>query len=46
MFEDEGRVVVTWRRLGRTCVLSGDIPHPDLRLPKLASWDGRGSVPF
>ena len=46
MFEHEGRVVVTWRRLGRTCVLSGDVPHPDVLLPKLASWDGRGSVPF
>ena len=45
MFEHGGRLVVTWLRLGRTCVLSGDIPHPGV-LPELATWDGRGSVPF
>ena len=39
MFEHGGRLVVTWLRLGRTCVLSGDIPHPGVlpeRLPGTA----------
>jgi hypothetical protein len=38
-----GRRVVTWERLGRTCILSGDLDRPTLL--KLAAWKGKGSVP-
>ena len=38
-----GRQVVTWERLGRTCILSGDLDRPTLL--KLAAWKGKGSVP-
>jgi anti-sigma factor RsiW len=40
-----GRRVVTWERLGRTCILSG-IGVDDGTLAKLAAWKGRGTVPF
>jgi hypothetical protein len=36
--------LVTWRRRGRTCVLSGD-GVPTATLAKLAAWDGDGAVP-
>jgi hypothetical protein len=36
--------LVTWRRGGRTCVLSGD-GVPRATLAKLAAWDGGGAVP-
>ena len=38
-----GRQIVTWERLGRTCILSGDLDRPTLL--KLAAWKGMGSVP-
>ena len=38
-----GREVVTWERLGRTCIVSGDLDRPTLL--KLAAWKGKGSVP-
>lgn len=38
-----GREVVTWERLGYTCILSGDLDRPTLL--KLAAWNGKGSVP-
>jgi anti-sigma factor RsiW len=38
-----GRQVVTWERLGRTCILSGELDRPTLL--KLAAWKGKGSVP-
>lgn len=41
----EGRAVVTWRREGRTCVLSGaGVDGGTLR--ELAAWTGRGAVRF
>ena len=44
-FEKDGRTVVTWRRLGHTCVLSAeDVPEDTLLA--LAKWDGGGAVTF
>jgi hypothetical protein len=44
-FVSHGRLVVTWQRNGRTCVLVG--PGVDRKvLLKLASWKGKGAVPF
>jgi hypothetical protein len=41
----DGQAVVTWRRGGRTCVLSGKgVSAKDLR--EVASWKGDGAVPF
>jgi hypothetical protein len=40
----DGRLVVTWRRLGRTCVLVGDAPRSELLT--LASWRGDGGLPY
>jgi anti-sigma factor RsiW len=42
---DDGRVIVTWLRDGRTCVLSGSGVEPDVLLD-LAAWNGKGAVPF
>ena len=40
-----GRTVVTWRRRGHTCVLSGaDVGRTTLLT--LGSWRGKGSVPY
>ncbi len=40
-----GRAIVTWRRGGHTCVLSGQgVSAKDLR--EVASWKGDGAVPF
>ena len=41
----DGRTVVTWQRQGHTCVLSG-VGVPQATLLELASWRGRGQVPF
>jgi hypothetical protein len=40
-----GRLVVTWRRGGRTCVLVGSGVARDVLL-ELAAWNGQGAVPF
>jgi hypothetical protein len=43
--ESDGRQVVTWVRLGHTCVMSAaDVPAAELR--RLAAWKGGGGVPF
>jgi anti-sigma factor RsiW len=39
-----GRQVVTWKRGGLTCILSGDVDRATLL--KLAAWNGEGEVPF
>ena len=45
VFEDGDRSVVTWRRKGRTCVLSAtNVPRD--QLVELAAWKGQGAVPF
>ncbi|HEX5609751.1 MAG TPA: hypothetical protein VFX45_06645 [Solirubrobacterales bacterium] len=44
-FEADGTRAVTWQRQGHTCVLaSRDVS--DEKLVELASWTGKGSVPF
>jgi hypothetical protein len=44
-FKDGDRTVVTWRRDGRTCVLSAtNVPTDELLT--LASWNGKGAVAF
>jgi anti-sigma factor RsiW len=45
VFTVNGRVVVTWRRGGRTCVLVGSGVTRHVLL-ELASWNGKGAVPF
>jgi hypothetical protein len=40
-----GRTVVTWERLGRTCILSGSGVDTAV-LTKLAAWKGKGTVAF
>lgn len=44
-FTASGRPVVTWRRKGRTCILSGERVTAGL-LSELAAWEGAGSVRF
>jgi hypothetical protein len=44
--ERDGRRVVTWQRDGRTCVLSAPMSIPEGKLLDLASWKGKGKVPF
>jgi hypothetical protein len=44
--QDSGRRIVTWRRGGHTCVLSAPIAVPEQKLLELASWKGKGRVPF
>ena len=45
VFEGEGRTAVTWRRNGRTCILSStDVPTDELL--ELAAWKGQGAVDF
>jgi hypothetical protein len=45
VFEGENRTAVTWRRNGRTCVLSStDVPADELL--ELAAWKGQGAVDF
>lgn len=40
----DGRLVVTWRRLGHTCVLIG--PAPRSELLALATWRGDGTLRY
>jgi hypothetical protein len=40
----DGRLVVTWRRLGHTCVLVGAAPRSELLA--LASWHGDGALRY
>jgi anti-sigma factor RsiW len=42
--EVNGQPVVTWRRLGRTCILIG--PAPSDELLALASWRGDGTLRY
>ena len=44
--EDGGRRIVTWTRAGHTCVLSAPLAVPEQKLLDLASWKGKGGVPF
>jgi hypothetical protein len=44
-FSLHGRLVVTWLRGGRTCVLSASGVARGVLL-KLAAWNGKGSIPF
>jgi hypothetical protein len=44
--QDSGRRIITWRRGGHTCVLSAPIAVPEQKLLELASWKGKGRVPF
>jgi hypothetical protein len=44
-FKDGDRTVVTWRRQGRTCVLSAT-NVPEDQLLELAAWKGQGAVEF
>lgn len=45
VFRHDGRLIATWLRGGKTCVLSGVDVGRDV-LAKLAAWKGKGSVPF
>ena len=45
VFEGDGRTAVTWRRNGRTCVLSATNVPAD-QLLELAAWKGQGAVDF
>jgi anti-sigma factor RsiW len=45
VFEDGDRTAVTWRRKGRTCVLSATNVPTD-QLLELAAWKGQGAVDF
>ena len=44
--KDKGRRIVTWTRGGHTCVLSAPLAVPEQKLLELASWKGKGNVPF
>ena len=44
-FDEDGRTVVTWRRNGRTCVMSARGVDSSTLL-ELASWKGKGAVRF
>ncbi|MFL5888462.1 MAG: hypothetical protein ACJ76M_05185 [Solirubrobacteraceae bacterium] len=44
-FTEDGRTTVTWRRNGRTCVLSATNVPVD-QLLELAAWKGKGAVEF
>jgi hypothetical protein len=44
--QDKGRRIVTWTRAGHTCVLSAPLAVPEEKLLELASWKGKGNVPF
>jgi hypothetical protein len=44
-YRGDGRTVVTWKRGGRTCVLSARaVPRGELLT--LADWRGKGAIPF
>jgi hypothetical protein len=42
----DGRRIVTWKRGDKTCVLSAPLAIPQQKLLDLASWKGKGGVPF
>jgi anti-sigma factor RsiW len=42
--EVDGELAVTWRRLGRTCILIGPVPEDELLT--LASWRGDGTLRY
>ena len=42
----DGRRIVTWKRGDKTCVLSAPLAIPEQKLLDLASWKGKGGVPF
>jgi hypothetical protein len=44
--QDAGRRIVTWQRGDHTCVLSAPVGVPESKLLALASWKGKGKVPF
>jgi len=44
--QDKGRRIVTWTRAGHTCVLSAPLAVPEQKLLELATWKGKGNVPF
>ena len=45
VFRDDDRTAVTWRRNGRTCILSAtNVPSDELL--ELAAWKGQGAVDF
>jgi hypothetical protein len=46
IIQDKGRRIVTWTRSGHTCVLSAPLAVPEQKLLELASWKGKGNVPF
>jgi hypothetical protein len=46
VLEDSGRRIVTWKRGAHTCVLSAPATVPENKLLELASWKGKGRVPF
>jgi len=43
---DKGRRIVTWQRGGQSCVMSAPLAIPEQKLLDLASWKGKGKVPF
>ena len=45
VFKEDGRTAVTWRRNGRTCILSAT-NVPEDQLLELAAWKGQGAVEF
>jgi len=45
VFRDDDRTAVTWRRNGRTCILSATNVPTD-QLLELAAWKGQGAVDF
>jgi hypothetical protein len=44
--KDSGRRIVTWQRGDHTCVLSAPAGVPEQKLLELATWKGKGKVPF
>jgi hypothetical protein len=44
--QDKGRRIVVWTRAGHTCVLSAPLAVPEQKLLQLATWKGKGGVPF
>jgi hypothetical protein len=44
--QDKGRRVITWQRGSHTCVMSAPLSFSEARLVDLASWTGKGKVPF
>jgi hypothetical protein len=43
---DSGRRIVSWQRGHHTCVLSAPLAISEQKLLALASWKGKGKVPF